>query len=176
MEPSTFITLLLQNEADLRAFIGSMVRDRAAREDVLQETALVLWREFERYDRSRPFGAWARGIAANLLKQHWEREARGPLYLPIEVLPAVLAAFERSDSRDLGDRQADRRAALEQCLTTLPDKSRELLTLRYERGLSLAQVAKTVGNTLDGVNKALSRIRYILQACVERRLKVAEEH
>ncbi len=101
MEPSTFITLLLQNEADLRAFIGSMVRDRAAREDVLQETALVLWREFERYDRSRPFGAWARGIAANLLKQHWEREARGPLYLPIEVLPAVLAAFERSDSRIL---------------------------------------------------------------------------
>ena len=171
MDPrDEFLTLFLQHQSDLRAFIGSMLRERSTRDDVLQETALVLWREFERYDRDRSFGAWARGIAANKVLQRLERERRGPLSLPAAAVPAVLAAYERTDAP--GDA---RRQALELCLQELPDKSRTLLTLRYEQGLSLAQLAQRVSSTFDAVHKALSRIRAKLQICVERRLRMAEE-
>lgn len=58
-----FLMLLLRNEAELRAFTGSLVRDRETREDIFQEVALALWQQADRYDPQRPFGAWARGIA-----------------------------------------------------------------------------------------------------------------
>src|SRR5947209_8679153 len=38
-----FLTLFLRHQTDLRAFIGSLLRDRHARDDVFQEVALALW-------------------------------------------------------------------------------------------------------------------------------------
>lgn len=164
-----FLKLFLEHQADLRAFVGSMLRAQAARDDVVQETALILWREFARYDRSRSFGAWARGIAANKILQRLSHDHRRGLTLPAEAIPAVLAAFDRTE--DAGE---PRRAALEQCLKQLPEKSRSLLDLRYEQGLSLAQAAERVSSTLDAVHKALSRIRTKLQECIERRIRAGE--
>lgn len=165
-----FLPLFLQHQHDLRAFIGSMLRDRSVRDDVLQETALVLWKEFERYDRSRSFGAWARGIAANKVLQRLERDTRQPASLPPEALPAVLAAFEQ-----IAGPQDARRDALESCLARLPEKSLALLRLRYEQGLSLATLAERMHKSVDAVHKSLSRIRAKLQECVERRLRLAGE-
>lgn len=171
MDPrDEFLTLFLQHQSDLRAFIGSMLRERNTRDDVLQETALVLWKEFDRYDRSRSFGAWARGIASNKVLQRLDRDRRIPQSLPAEAVPAVLASFERTDIP--GDA---RREALEVCLQQLPDKSRALLKLRYEQGMSVAQLAERMTSTLDAIHKSLSRIRAKLQECVERRLRIAGE-
>lgn len=178
MDPhEEFLTLFMQHQPDLRAFIGSVVRDRSARDDVMQETALVLWREFERYDRARPFGGWARGIAAKMLLQRLDRgvdrATRQAASLPLEALPSILAAYERIEDGGLQGPADARREALDLCLTHLPDKSRTLLALRYEQGLSLAQVAERVHSTLDAVHKALSRIRIKLQECIERQVRVA---
>src|SRR6186997_1869701 len=71
-----FLRLFLKHQSDIRAFIGSLIRDRHTREDVCQEVALVLWQEFHRYDRARSFGAWARGIAARKIMQRWEKTSR----------------------------------------------------------------------------------------------------
>ena len=57
-----FLRRFVECEGQLRAFIGALVRDRHGREDLVQEVALTLWQEFERYDAARPFAAWARGV------------------------------------------------------------------------------------------------------------------
>jgi RNA polymerase sigma-70 factor (ECF subfamily) len=169
-DQSEFLTHFLKHQAELVAFIGSVVRDRAVRDDVLQETALALWQAFDRYDRSQSFGAWARGIAANKLMQRWDRGERWHRALPVEAIPSLLAAFERTDlSSDL------RRDALERCLEKVPVKSRKLLALKYEQGFTLGQMAEHIGSTMDAVNKALSRIRLKLRECVERQLRVTGE-
>src|SRR5262249_9389917 len=54
-----FLPLFLKHQVGIRAFLGSLVRDPHARNDLFQEVALVLWHEFPRYDRARSFGAWA---------------------------------------------------------------------------------------------------------------------
>lgn len=61
----TIFRLLMQHEGEFRAFVRSMLRDRGLCHDVFQEVALTLWEQASRYDASRPFGPWARGIAAN---------------------------------------------------------------------------------------------------------------
>jgi RNA polymerase sigma-70 factor (ECF subfamily) len=160
-----FLRLFLKHQADVRAFIGSLVRDRHAREDVFQEVALVLWQEFARYDPNRSFGAWARGIAAKKLLQRWERVGRAPVSLAPEAIQAVLEAYDRTE-----DTASARAEALQECLERLPEKSRRLLALRYEQSLKLSQIAQHLNATLDAVHKALSRLRTRLQRCVERRL------
>jgi len=50
------------------AFVLSIVRDFSIRDDVLQETAVVVLESFERYDTSRPFVSWAIGVAQNQIR------------------------------------------------------------------------------------------------------------
>ncbi len=164
-----FLRLFLKHQADLKAFVGSLIRDRHTREDVFQEVALVLWQEFHRYDRGRSFGAWARGIAAKKVLQRWQKASRLPVPLAPHVIQAVRDAYDRTEAV-----ASDRAEALEHCLEQLPEKSRRLLALRYDRALKLGQIAQRLGATLDAVHKALSRLRERLQRCVERRLAAVQ--
>ncbi|HUT32834.1 MAG TPA: sigma-70 family RNA polymerase sigma factor [Planctomycetota bacterium] len=165
-----FLMLLLQNEPDLRAFIGSLVRDREAREDVFQEVALTLWQQADRYDPRRPFGAWARGVAANKVLQRRHQDKRFPIAFPPETILAVLDAFDRTEAE-----APSRLEALRHCLAQLPEKARQLLALRYEQGLTVKEVAERSSRTLDAAYQALCRIRTALEDCVRRRLAAARE-
>jgi RNA polymerase sigma-70 factor (ECF subfamily) len=160
-----FLRMLLEHEADLRAFIGSLVRERLARDDVFQEVAMTLWQQADQYDPARSFGAWARGIAANKILQRRHQDQRFPVVLPPEAIQAVLDAFDRTEAAAAG-----RREALAECLKRLPDEPRRLLTLRYEEDLNVEEIARRVSRTLDAVYRALSRIRAALEECVRRRL------
>jgi RNA polymerase sigma-70 factor (ECF subfamily) len=164
-----FMTLFLQHQAEVKAFIGSLVRDRHARDDLFQEVALVLWEKFATYEPGRSFGAWARGIAAKKVLQRWERNGRLPLPLAPETIQALLDAFERTQKP-----RSAYGAALERCMESLPDRARQLLALRYEQSLHLGEIAQRVGSTLDAVHKTLSRLRARLQECVEQRLAAGE--
>lgn len=163
-----FMRLFLRHQAELRAFIGSLVRDRHAREDVFQEVALILWRQFEDYDPRRPFGAWARGIAANKVLQAFDKSARTPVAFSPEAVRAILDAYERTEAES--PPQAD---ALHRCIEHLPERSRDLLRMRYEQSLKLEAIAKRVKSTLHAVHMALSRIRSRLAECIELRMKAA---
>jgi RNA polymerase sigma-70 factor (ECF subfamily) len=166
---SAFLSLFLRHQVEVRAFIGALVRDRHAAEDVFQEVALTLWHEFGRYDRTRPFGAWARGIAAKKVLQRWHKDARRPVPFSPEAIQALLDAHERTETA-----ASLRAEALEQCLEQLPEKSRRLLALRYEQSLKLAEIAGRLRASLDAVHKALCRLRARLQECVQRRLAAAQ--
>ena len=160
-----FLKLFLRHQDDLRAFLGSVVRDRAAAEDLFQEISLVLWQSFGNYDPARPFGAWARGIAVKKVLQGREKTRRLPLAFSPAAIQAVLDAYDRTESLapDPGD--------LRDCISKLPPRSQSLLAMRYEKSLKLHEIAKEVGSTLDAVHKLLSRIRENLQECLQRRLQ-----
>ncbi len=160
-----YLKLLFGCELEIRAFIGSIVRGPHDCDDVFQEVALTLWKEFPRYDRSRSFAAWARGIAGMKLMQRWDKTKRLPVVLSPEAIQAVSSAFDRSEELSSGKAEA-----LERCLDQLPEKSRKLLSLRYERSLKIEQIAQELQATLDGVYQSLSRLRARLLDCVNRRL------
>lgn len=160
-----FLTLLLTCELDIRAFIGSIVRDAHGCDDLFQEVALTLWKEFHRYDRSRPFGAWARGIASMKLLQRSDQKRRWPALLSPEAIDAVSKAFDRTEA--VAERKHE---ALQECMRLLPEKSRRLLSLRYEKSLKVEQIAQELQANLDAVYQSLSRLRGKLQECVKRRL------
>ena len=167
-----FLGHFLRHQDDIRAVLGSMVRDRAAADDVFQDVALVLWKKFDEFDPTRSFGAWARGIAVRQAMQYFDRHRRAPIPFSPETIEALLKAYEEEDAADGGD-DADRQAALRHCIAALPEKSRRLLELRYDARLKLHEVAARLSTTLDAAHKALSRLRLALRKCVEKELAAA---
>jgi RNA polymerase sigma-70 factor, ECF subfamily len=161
----SFLHHFLHVQHDLRAFIGAMVRDPTAREDVFQEVSMTLWKNYAKYDPSRPFGAWARGIAARKILESHRQIARLPETITPEVLDSVAAAFSPED--ELWQR---REQALKHCIGRLPTHSGQLMDQRYSQGFSMEQLSKERGMTVESLYQTLSRLRKLLRDCVTKRL------
>jgi RNA polymerase sigma-70 factor (ECF subfamily) len=67
------------------------------------------------------------------------------------------------------DRTA-RHEALEHCLDKLPEKSRQLLALRYEDDAPMEHVAEAIESSAGAVRVMLFRIRNLLADCVNNEL------
>jgi RNA polymerase sigma-70 factor (ECF subfamily) len=168
-EEREFLRLFFPHLADLRAFIGSLVRSRQDFDDVLQETTLTLWEKFDEYNPERPFGAWARGIAANKILQWRGRKGRTPTPFSPEVILAIIDAFEHRQT--LSSQTAD---ALDHCLESLPVESRQLLSWWYAEEWPIERIAHEMGRATAAAYKVLARLRQRLLECVERRLTAVE--
>ena len=156
----------------LGAFVGGLLRDAHAAEDVIQEVWLRLAAEVEKGTVLDNQPAWCRGVAKNLILKHWRKQRNAKVVADSAVLEVFLArvdeAFAETDeSADLWER---RQQALDECVAALPEKSRRLLSLRYEGRESVENVAGRVGQSFDAVTKALYRLRQALSDCVERKL------
>ena len=167
---SLFMRLYVQAQAPLRSYLFSLLGRRDEMEEVFQEVSVVLWEEFQRYDQTRPFLPWALGVA-RIQAAKWRRQrARFAGWLE----PAVEEKLAKSFA-ELEDELSGRRQALGRCLERLGERAREMLALRYERGLSLQEVARRQQRTVNAVNKALAKIRRFLAECTELLLR-AESH
>jgi RNA polymerase sigma-70 factor, ECF subfamily len=165
-DQARFLSCFLKCQDDIRAFLGSIVRDRHACDDLFQEVALTLWKKFDEYDSERPFGGWARGIAAKKVLQLFDKSKNLPVLLSPEAIEAILDAYNKTEP------ESGMGAVLETCLKALPERSQNLISLRYEKTLKLGEIAQRMQSSLDAVHKALSRIRLALRKCVEQQLAV----
>jgi DNA-directed RNA polymerase specialized sigma24 family protein len=64
-----FLRLFLEAERDIHRYICAILPNPQDARDVLQETALALWEEFDQYDVTRPFVPWAVRFALNKARQ-----------------------------------------------------------------------------------------------------------
>jgi len=146
-------------------YVSAVVPDFNQAEDILQEVAVVLLRRFAEYRHDSPFAAWAIGIAKNkILATHRARPVSCLVGCP-DILDSVAAACDEIAP------EADRRArALRECMKRLEKKPLELLELRYERALKPREIAAQLGVQAGAIRTSLTRVRGLLQDCIERRL------
>lgn len=83
-------TLIERFEGRLLAFVDSRLRDRAASEDVVQETFVGFLTSLPNYDAARSLETWLFSIAAHKLTDALRRQGRRP------TLPLLAASSEGS--------------------------------------------------------------------------------
>lgn len=161
----TFVRLLGQSQRRLSAFVFTLVPIGVDAEEILQETNLVLWREFDRFQLGSNFLAWASKVAFHQVLAYRKRKRRDRLCFSEAFLSAV--ADEVVESSDLLER---RHRAMGDCIQKLPPRHQHLVRRRYFDQKSVEFIASETGRTVGAVYRVLSRIRQMLHDCVSRRL------
>lgn len=161
--PSTehFISLFVQHERRVYAYIVSLLPDLVEAEDILQETSLVLWQKFSEYEPGSNFLAWACAIARHKTLQHMAKKKGLEVIFSDDVIE-VIAKQAAIESTTL-DR---RHRALAQCMEKLSERDRDLVQRRYADGATVQGVSQQVNRSVDALYKALSRIHESLFNCV----------
>jgi RNA polymerase sigma factor (sigma-70 family) len=165
LEPATlgFDALYRETASDLFAYACALVRDRAAAEDV---TALAFERAFRRRDRFDPRRgtqrAWLFAIARNAALDELRRRRRTAALVADPEDPDALSGAHGDDDGEA----AARRAAVRAGLAALDPRDRELVALKFEAGLSNAEIGAVLGvsesNAGTRLHRAVNRLR---EAC-----------
>jgi RNA polymerase sigma-70 factor (ECF subfamily) len=165
VDAGQFIELYTAHEMRLRGYVLSLVPRWSDAEDITQRCSLILWKKFEHYEAGTNFFAWACQIVRFEVQAFNRRMARERAIFSDAFLESV-AQQTVEDQSELQSRMD----ALQKCVAKLSPEHRELLRLRYDERRSVTSVAKLVSKPIEGVYKALSRIRQALHVCIRRRL------
>lgn len=167
-DTQAFAGLIHLYESDVWRIAATLVRDWAATESLVQQAFIDAYRNLHGYQLGTDFGAWVRTLTRNRLRKELRTMSRAERRLAAyrEQLAERLRAEE--PTRDDADVYL---AALRGCRDELPDDEAALLRLRYEKGLSFEAIAGARGLTPAAVQKAISRIRFRLRACIEGQLQ-----
>ncbi len=141
------------------AYVQSMLRDRAAAEDVTAQAFERAYRKRRSYRPRRGSAeAWLFGIARNAALDELRRRGR---HARMATEPEDLAAQPVDDLAETALRRETVRAALD----SLEPRERELVALKYMAGLSNVEIARVVGisesNTSTRLNRTMTKLREV---------------
>jgi RNA polymerase sigma-70 factor, ECF subfamily len=160
-----FVRLLGQNQRRLFLYIITLVPNYNDAEEIIQNTNLVMWREFEQFELGTNFTAWACKVAFHQVLAWRKKRQRDRLQFSDAFLEAV--AEESAAALDALD---ERSQLLAGCIDRLPEAQRQLVRLRYSEGQAIDVIARRVDKSVDAVYRTLSRIRHTLHNCVTQKM------
>jgi RNA polymerase sigma-70 factor (ECF subfamily) len=124
---------------DVYAYVFTLLRERAAAEDVTAQAFERAYRRRRTFDRRRgEERAWLFGIARNAALDELRRRRRHASLLtePEDVDRAAV---------DEGLEVALRRTTVREALSRLPAREREVVALKFHAGLSNGELARVLG-------------------------------
>lgn len=126
--------------------------------DLAQEAFLAGWQNWARFDVTRDFGGWIRGIIRNKWREYcrknsrlssWDEDALSRLEDTLQEMPAT-GFFDH----------------LKDCLDRLPETLRGPVIAHYYEELSTAEAAAKLKASESATRKRLQRAREALRDCL----------
>ena len=136
--------LFVEHERDVLRYVLAVVPSLADARDIVQETAVALWRKMDDYDPARPFLPWACRFASIEIRRFLRRADQQRRLLDEQAVEALLALQEQ---RATG--LAARRVHLRECLEELPEAQRALVRGYYWDDQAVEALAGQSGRTAD---------------------------
>jgi RNA polymerase sigma factor (sigma-70 family) len=146
---------------DVYAYVATLLRDRAAAEDVTAAAFERAYRKQRTYKAARGSErAWLFGIARNAALDELRRRKRAAA---LAAEPADTDARSPDDAAEAALRRAAVRAALPQ----LEPRERELIALKFHAGLDNSEIAAVLGVSVSNAGTQLHRAMTKLREAVE---------
>jgi RNA polymerase sigma-70 factor (ECF subfamily) len=157
-----FVKLLAAHEHRLGCFVLGLVPNWSDAQDILQQTKLRLWEQFETYDPEKDFGAWACVIARYEVLAFRTRAARSRVQFSQEVIDRMSGELTQTTA------ETDARLTfIAECAKKLSRRQQDLLRRCCVAGYSSQRVATQLGRKADAIRQAMLRIRRTLYRCIE---------
>jgi RNA polymerase sigma-70 factor (ECF subfamily) len=163
-----FTVLMDRHLVAVKRCIGSMVRNAADSEDLVQEVVLKVWRHLSTFRSESSFRTWLTRVATNEALQSYRRDRCKPLC-------QALGDFDALDSHAESPHQSYARIEMAQAVhgavAALPAKYRQVLTLRDLEELSAQETALRLQSSIPTVKTRLFRARLMLSATLRRSMR-----
>lgn len=158
--------LWTRHQTMVGAFIHATVSNYDLAEELTQRVAAELVKIYDRYDSSRPFGAWAIGVAKMEVLRHRQTHAADRHVFDSGMVESLAGAFQNIEGRI-----DPMKEALSECLNKVQPRSRAVLDLRYGDDAGVEDIARKMGLKPNAVYVLIHRVRNELRDCIERRIK-----
>jgi RNA polymerase sigma-70 factor (ECF subfamily) len=140
-DPRAFDVFFERYAAPLLGYLRGMIGERAAAEDLLQETMLRIHRNIGRYRERGAFRAWVYRIATNLAltelrRARFQAGAQDELASRMNDPPEPAADERLERNETLG--------AVRAGIAALPDEQRAVVLLRVRRGMAIREIARAL--------------------------------
>jgi RNA polymerase sigma-70 factor (ECF subfamily) len=161
-----FMLLYKPAHERLSRFVHSMVWNYEDARDIIAETVLKAYENFEKIENRGAFVYYLFGIASRLSKRR-SRRIR------------VWAPYDNEYAENIVDSSADIARKMEidvlyKAMKRLPEKQREALSLFEISGFSLAEIQQIQGGSLSGVKSRIVRGREALAQIIRRDQKTVK--
>jgi len=128
------------------------VGDRLEAEDLTAATFERAWRDRERYRKDLgTFTNWLFGIARHVTITHFRQNRQGQVITE----PTTAEVYRPTEETAAHQEEFERLASL---LTSLPEREREIFSLKYGAQFTNRAIAKSVGLTESNVGTMLHRL------------------
>ncbi len=160
---AAFDELLARNQRPLFNFIVALTHDKDRAEDLFQETLIrvIVKLKEGQYCHQGKFIFWLMRIARNLLIDEVRKQRKG---LQVSIHDGELLAFvdcaPRNRNREEMMVAEEMRGCMRQLMESLPDEQREVVMMRYYKGLQFKDIAEI---TQVSINTSLGRMHYALR-------------
>ena len=142
---------MLEHLGSLRAFAISLTRNSASADDLVQDTIVKAWKNFDKFQQGTNLRAWLFTILRNTFysaKRKTQREVSDP----DGIMAGTLSEKPHHDGRlAMND--------FEKVFETLPVEQREALILVGASGLSYEEAAETCGVATGTMKSRVNRAR-----------------
>ena len=158
-----FDELFIDHSPAIRRYVWSLNVDAKDVDDIMQDTAIALWRKFDAYDSARPFAPWACRFAFLQVLKHRQRFARNQiLFLDNDSILTIPADQDRESDVNFA-----RREALFEALRLLDESDQQLIHCRYDSGETIRHLAKRRATSVHKLYHSLDRIRDTLKITID---------
>ncbi|HRI05740.1 MAG TPA: sigma-70 family RNA polymerase sigma factor [Candidatus Dojkabacteria bacterium] len=145
-----------ENVDDLYRFVYSKTYNKHLTEDVVSDTFYTLLDVIDSYDESKSkVRTFLFGIALNKLRQKWSSKKYRHVPIDEDILEHTPSISKKRDSSLV--------KKVYGALNALPEKYRQVITLRFTMYKSIKDTAKELGTTVTNVttiqNRALKKLR-----------------
>lgn len=149
----------------MHRYFARMVRDPAEAEECVQRALVELDRTIHdgRYDPKRSFNAWMWLKARTVWAQWCRQRGKAPCALRDGDGPP-----DARDALEAVDRRLDAVAVLEEVARRVGEEAREAFLLYYEGGLTLDEVAETIGRDRKTVSKRIAEAHQVIWRMLDR--------
>jgi len=160
-----FSVLAREHHLDLLVYARVLSKEEHVSRDLVQESFVAAWNHWGKFDVTKDFGSWMRGIIRNKWRE-WIRREKRTVSMDEEGLEAL--------EQELADWQSLRQdggpsvfVRLEGCLKLLPEALGHAVSECYYNGYASGEAAHRLGVNSATVRKRLERARGALKQCLE---------
>lgn len=167
--PDFFVRQLMNHRKRIYAFILTLVANTSDADDIMQDTALLMWKKYRQAEEIKDFAAWGMRVAHFKVLEFRKKQYETKLQFNSELFDSLIggaaAANENVDARF---------EALKKCLSKLDEKSRYLVQMRHQKGETIKSIAAAIKMPQHTAYKVIARLHEQLVRCVHKTLKVEE--